>query len=89
MNAGLDFHSFKEPIYVMYINNFSEDLISWYSDEFNASKFHWWCLLCVSQYWFQCYLWLGNVMNGPIGKQMVDTLVESQANVEVKKKPET
>ena len=25
----------------------------------------------------------GNVMNGPIGKQMVDTLVESQANVEV------
>lgn len=25
-------------------------------------------------------------MNGPIGKQMVDTLVESQANVEVKKK---
>ena len=25
----------------------------------------------------------GNVMNGPIGKQMVDTLVESSANVEV------
>ncbi|XP_048731868.2 ryanodine receptor-like isoform X6 [Ostrea edulis] len=25
----------------------------------------------------------GNVMNGPIGKQMVDTLVESQANVEM------
>lgn len=24
-------------------------------------------------------------MNGPIGKQMVDTLVESQANVEVNK----
>ena len=25
----------------------------------------------------------GNVMNGPIGKQMVDTLVESSSNVEV------
>lgn len=25
----------------------------------------------------------GNVMNGPIGKQMVDTLVESSANVEM------
>ena len=28
------------------------------------------------------YLSLGNVMNGPIGKQMVDTLVESSANFE-------
>ena len=26
----------------------------------------------------------GNVVNGPIGKQMVDTLVESSANFEVK-----
>ena len=25
----------------------------------------------------------GNVVNGPIGKQMVDTLVESSANFEV------
>ncbi|CAF2946453.1 unnamed protein product [Rotaria sp. Silwood2] len=25
----------------------------------------------------------GNVLNGPIGKQMVDTLIESQANVEL------
>ena len=28
-------------------------------------------------------LFSGNVMNGPIGKQMVDTLVESSSNVEV------
>ena len=26
---------------------------------------------------------IGNVMNGPIGKQMVDTLVESSANFEM------
>ncbi|CAF3937067.1 unnamed protein product, partial [Rotaria sordida] len=26
---------------------------------------------------------LGNVLNGPIGKQMVDTLIESQVNVEL------
>ncbi|CAF5195751.1 unnamed protein product [Rotaria magnacalcarata] len=25
----------------------------------------------------------GNVLNGPIGKQMVDTLIESQSNVEL------
>ena len=30
-----------------------------------------------------CILFSGNVMNGPIGKQMVDTLVESSSNVEV------
>ena len=30
-----------------------------------------------------CNIFSGNVMNGPIGKQMVDTLVESSSNVEV------
>ena len=31
------------------------------------------------------FVWLqGNVVNGTIGKQMVDTLVESASNVEVK-----
>lgn len=35
------------------------------------------CLICFST---------GNVMNGPIGKQMVDTLVESSTNVEVLKR---
>ena len=38
-------------------------------------------LICI-------YLWLfsliGNVVNGTIGKQMVDTLVESASNVEVR-----
>ena len=29
------------------------------------------------------YSFIGNVLNGTIGKQMVDTLVESTANVEV------
>lgn len=28
-------------------------------------------------------LYIGNVVNGTIGKQMVDTLVESASNVEV------
>ncbi len=32
-------------------------------------------------YWV--FLFKGNVLNGPIGKQMVDTLIESQANVEL------
>ena len=35
---------------------------------------------------FLTYQWIitiGNVLNGTIGKQMVDTLVESTANVEV------
>ena len=33
---------------------------------------------------FCIILFAGNVLNGTIGKQMVDTLVESSANVEVR-----
>lgn len=41
------------------------------------------CFQGVSKH---CLFWCfkGNVMNGPIGKQMVDTLVESSGNVEVR-----
>ena len=37
----------------------------------------------VSLSFIQPLTLLGNVMNGPIGKQMVDTLVESSANFEM------
>lgn len=33
--------------------------------------------------WFTIFLITGNVVNGTIGKQMVDTLVESAGNVEL------
>lgn len=38
-------------------------------------------LLCID---INTNIYSGNVMNGPIGKQMVDTLVESSSNVEVR-----
>ena len=42
------------------------------------------CNIKASLLDFDGTTFVGNVMNGPIGKQMVDTLVESSANFEVR-----
>lgn len=41
------------------------------------------CIVFVDNYSNACALSLGNVVNGTIGKQMVDTLMESSNNVEM------
>ena len=51
---------------------------------FSSLRFGFELLFQIRLSQFCIILFAGNVLNGTIGKQMVDTLVESSANVEVR-----